>query len=226
MHAELENERKQLIDHWRKRVSRNPDWIVNRLPQIVRMLQASQGDERAQRDLGSYLRQFHDKLGFKAKGSLNGGGLCAGAIFRTQAFIETTQRVGSKVGQSVHIEHTFPIRQLRAEITKRYFQDYVATLVWVLRHSVATAFQEDEKRYLQGRSSTSHALNPTSPEYAKPFARYEKLHNAAGIVWNVFDREIVDPEKFTFQHHLDVVARLLEEAGAAPIMVSIIRSHS
>lgn len=213
-----------MVDHWRKRIRRNPDWIGERLRQVEQILRASQGDAYAQQSLGSCLRQFHDKLGFKAKGSLAAGGLCAGAIFRTQAFIETTERVGSKVDQSVHIEHTFPIRQLTIEITKRPFKEYSATLVWLLTHSVATALHEHEKPYLKGRSSTSDALDPTSPKYLKPFARYERLHKADGIVWNVFDRVRVDPEVFTFQHHLDLIVRLLEEAGATPRMVSSIRN--
>jgi hypothetical protein len=111
MKAELENERKQLLDHWKKRLQKNPDWISDELRQVQRIFSASNGEESAQKSLGSYLRQLHDKLGYKAKGSLSDGGLCAGAIFRTQRFIHTNNRNGSKAGQSVHIEHTFPIKQ-------------------------------------------------------------------------------------------------------------------
>lgn len=176
--------------------------------------------------MGSYLRQFHDKLGFKAKGFLRDGGLCAGAIFRTQAFIDTALRSGSKVGQSVHIEHTFPIKQLRAEIIKAQLPNYLATLTWLLKHSVATAFHDCEKVHLRGWTSNSDALNPESAEYSKPFLRYRNLHSAAGIVWNVFDSREVDAQKFTFNDHLEIVVRLLEEAGAATTMVSDIRSLS
>jgi hypothetical protein len=161
--------------------------------------------------------------GIRQKGSLSDGGLCAGAIFRTQRFIETKNRSGSKAGQSVHIEHTFPIRQLKLEITKRRFRDYVETLAWLLEHSVTTAFHEDEKEHLIGRSSTSDALNPLSRDYLRPFARYEKLHSSAGIVWNVLDAEELDPKTFPFQQHFDLVLRLLHESGASKSMLSRIR---
>jgi hypothetical protein len=105
---------------------------------------------------------------------------------------------------------------------KRRFRDYAETLAWLLEHSVTTAFHESEKEHLIGRSSTSDALNPVSPEYSKPFARYQKLHNSAGIVWNVFDAEKVDPETFTFQRHVDLVLRLLHGAGASKSMVATI----
>jgi hypothetical protein len=224
--AELENERVQLLDHWKKQLTRNPDWIFSELRQVRQIMAASNGDEKATQSLGSHLRQFHDKLGFKAKGSVTDGGLCAGAIFRTQTFIETKERIGSKVRQSVHIEHTFPIRQLRIEIGKCSFESYADALNWLLMHSVTTAFHESEKEHLAGRASSSDALNPTSPEYLKPFARYEKLHQAAGVVWNVFDRQKVDPQTFTFEHHFEVVLGLLEEAGASSKMVSVLRTYT
>jgi len=96
MQSSLKEEKRQLLEQWKKRFQRNPDWISNELPQIQRIFAASNGDLRAQASLGSYLRQLHDKLGFKAKGSPSDGGLCAGAIFRTDAFVSTSQRAGSK----------------------------------------------------------------------------------------------------------------------------------
>jgi hypothetical protein len=60
----------------------------------------------------------------------------------------------------------------------------------------------------------------------KPFLRYERLHGAAGIVWNVFDGQEADPNRFTFEDHLEIVTRLLEEAGAARTMISAIRNCS
>jgi hypothetical protein len=60
----------------------------------------------------------------------------------------------------------------------------------------------------------------------KPFLRYERLHGAAGIVWNVFDGQEVHPNRFTFEDHLEIVTRLLEEAGAARTMISAIRNCS
>jgi hypothetical protein len=66
-------------------------------------------------------------------------------------------------------------------------QGHFAAITWV-----TTAFHESQKAHLTGRDSNSDALNPTSPEYLKPLARYEKLHSSDEIVWNVFDlRQVV-----------------------------------
>ncbi|MGJ4932615.1 hypothetical protein ACQR1I_36765, partial [Bradyrhizobium sp. HKCCYLS2038] len=151
-------ERLQLLTQWKSLIDRNPDWIASPFRQVDLLHAASHGAPIKGRSLASYIRQLHDKLGFKAKGPLTTGGLCAGTIFRTQAFIDTQYRVGSKLGQSVHVEHTFPVRQIALEIVRHPLPDYVATLVWFLTHSVATAFHENEKVYLRGRSSTSDAL--------------------------------------------------------------------
>jgi hypothetical protein len=105
MDAAIENERDQLLKHWGERVRKHPDWISNPLFQVEMIFDASQGNEAALQSLNSRLRQFHDKLGFKAKESLKQGGLCAGAIFRTQRFIATQERSGAKKGpeKTVHI---------------------------------------------------------------------------------------------------------------------------
>src|ERR1700730_8949949 len=221
MKTELETERTQLLNHWGKRLRLSPDL---EFLQAQRIMAASKGDEHATSSLPDDLRKFHDKFGYKAKGKVSKGELCAGAIFRTDTYLKTKQRSGSKKTQSVHIEHTFPINELRAEVAKRRFGDYVATITWLLKHSVTTAFHESEKEHLIGRTSNSDALYLASSEYSKPFARYERLHNAAGIVWNVFDGERVDPESFTFEDHLNVIVRLLDAAGASKSMVSAISS--
>lgn len=220
---ELEAERMQLVDHWKKRLRLSPQL---KFVQVKRILDASNGDERARTSLGDDLRHFHDKFGYKAKGSTRDGGLCAGAIYRTGAFIKTAQRSGSKKGQSVHIEHTFPIKELRAAIVSRRFRSYQEAIAWLLMHSVTTAFHEAQKEHLVGRASRSGALDPSSSDYLRPFARYAKLHSSDEVVWNVFDREKVDPQKFTFRHNLDAVVRLLQEIGAERALVSDVRDAS
>ncbi|MGJ4890261.1 hypothetical protein ACQR1Y_18820 [Bradyrhizobium sp. HKCCYLRH3099] len=224
MKTVIEAERLQLLEHWTTVLERNPDWIANRFTQVERLLAASRGAPATLRALSSCIRQVHDKLGFKAKDSLARGGLCAGAIFRTQAFIDTHTRVGSKLGKTIHIEHTFPVRQLVLEIVKRPFPDYQAMIIWLLTHSVATAFHQSETVHLFGQLSTSDALNSKSAKYLKPFSRYQPLYAAGGKVWNVFDGTIVDINQFTFQDHLDVFRRLLSESGAAPSLVTALQS--
>jgi hypothetical protein len=83
---------------------------------------------------------------------------------------------------------------------------------------------ESEKAHLSGVSSNSNALNPMSTEYLKPFARYKQLHSSEGIVWNVFDRERVDPQKLTFDNHIEIVLRLMKEASASEKLISDIRN--
>jgi hypothetical protein len=229
MKSKLQDERGQLLGHWKKGFNENPDWMISdELYQVQIIFRASNGNENAQKLLKSNLRQFHDKLGFKAKDSLRQGGLCAGAIFRTQAFIETEQeqRIGSKCGQSVHIEHTVPINKLEGAIISRHFPNLIETLSWLLKHSVATAFHEREKEHLRGVTIASGALDPTSSEYLRPFLRYAQLHKAGSVVWNVFDGQKIDPVNFTFKDHLEIVLRLLHEAGASGTMLSDIRSGS
>jgi hypothetical protein len=192
------------------------------------IFKASHGDVDAQNRLNSRLRQFHDKLGFKAKQSIKQGGLCAGAIFRTERFIATQERVGAKKGQekTVHIEHTVPVNVLESEIKDRRFCNYTETLAWLLKHSVTTALHQHEEKHVRERAKDSGALDPSSREYMKPFIRYDALHNAEGVVWNVFDRVKVDREQFTFDDHLRIVCRILEEVEASSDMLASLRSFS
>lgn len=222
----IENERTQLLNHWRQRLRKNPDWISNKLRQVELVFKASRGDAAAIASLNSYLRQFHDKLGFKAKQSVKQGGLCAGAIFRTEKFIATSDRVGAKKEQvkTVHIEHTVPVNVLESEIQKQRFPDYPAALAWLLKHSVTTAFHQKEEEFVRSRARDTGALDSTSSEYMRPFMRYERLHSAEGIVWNVFDGVKIDPKQFTFCDHFEIVCRLLEAAEASPQMLSVLRS--
>ncbi|UPK36898.1 hypothetical protein IVB18_06070 [Bradyrhizobium sp. 186] len=216
----VEKEREQLLQHWRSRVSKRPDWIASEWLQVSRVLAASRGEAVPHKTLASSLRQFHDKLGFMAKGTVPKGGLCAGALFRTAAFIAVESRCGAKgAGKNVHIEHTFPVNQLERAITNRRLDGYAGALAWLLKHSVATAFYETEQKHLDGRTQSSEALTSGSTEYQKPFMRYSILHDAKGVVWNVFDREPVSPKTFTFDDHLDLVCRVLRTVGASSSMI-------
>lgn len=91
MKAELEAERQQLIAHWSKRFRLSPELHFT---QVRRILAASNGDAAAKASLGDDLRHFHDKLGYMAKGMVSAGGLCAGAIFRTDRFIKEKDKEG------------------------------------------------------------------------------------------------------------------------------------
>ncbi|MCK1269758.1 MULTISPECIES: hypothetical protein [unclassified Bradyrhizobium] len=221
----IERERDQMLQHWRKRIANQPDWIASEWKQVNRVFAASSGGTIPHKTLASSLRQFHDKLGFMAKGAAVNGGLCAGALFRTAAFIAVDERCGAKGDRkNVHIEHTFPINQLERAILQQHFVTYAHVLAWLLKHSVATAFHQTEERHLLGRTQSSGALTAASAAYQKPFMRYSCLHDAHGVVWNVFDREPVDPNTFTFKDHLDLVCRVLKTVGASSSMVEQIQA--
>jgi hypothetical protein len=225
MEIQVEQERTQLLDHWEKAIRKNPNWVMNELTQVTAILEASKGDENNQRSIRSYLRQFHDKLGFKAKDSRDAGGLCAGAIFRTRKFIGTAQRSGAKgADKTAHIEHTVPINNLCTAIINSRFSDYRELLAWLLKHSVTTAFHESETKFLDKRHHHTDALNLASVEYQKPFMRYDKLFKDGEAVWNVLHGTKIDQSTFTFQEHFDIVIELLERAGAAKPMLDEIRS--
>src|ERR1700687_4869601 len=116
--------------------------------------------------------------------------------------MDTNPRIGSKLGQTVHIEHTVPVCVLETEIKKRKFSDSTEALAWLLRHSIATGFRKsDEVKYLARVKDSTDALNPASREWNKPFMRYKDLFSDKGTVWNVFDGEKVEPTRFTFDDH-------------------------
>ncbi|MET4481603.1 hypothetical protein [Bradyrhizobium sp. F1.13.3] len=196
-------ERDQLLNHWRTAIAKRRDWTTfHQIESIHSILSGAPSPRRSKFPIRDLLREFHNQLGYKA---LNGG-LCAGAILRTQSFMDTNPRIGSKLGQTVHIEHTVPVCVLESEIKKRKFSDSTEALAW----------------YLAGVRDSTDALNPVSDEWDKPFMRYKTLFSDGGIVWNVFDGEQVEPTRFTFDDHVDIVARLLRHVGAEDSLVGIL----
>jgi hypothetical protein len=225
----IEDERNQLIASWRWRLARQSDWIADPWSQVSLIFAASNGALVDDATLGGQFRQFHNKLGFRAWGSdPNRGGLCGGAIFRTPAFMAVSERrykkkpVGTK---TIHIEHTFPIAMLCSNARKARFANHVGMLRWMLQHSVATATSEPEQRLIHARyRKWSGALDPIyADEFRKPFMRYGHVWSEIGTIWNVFDREEVDPSSFTFDDHLRLICRVLSVAGADPSFIAALR---
>jgi hypothetical protein len=211
---------------WQSVMTKRPDWTTQKYSQVQNIVDMGLDRAAPASTVSSWLRQFHDKLGFKAKGSEADGGLCAGAIFRTQSFMETGSRIGSKKGQSVHIEHTVPICVLRAQILSRSFSSYAEALTWLLKHSVTTAFHHPEQAHLKAVSRTSEAFLPASVGYLRPFSRYGNVSALEGMVWNVFDRKLVELRSFSFDDHIATVLRLMHEAGAEPAMLQQIEQYA
>jgi hypothetical protein len=219
---QADEERGQLLAHWKGLLERCPDWTTtNRFYQIEKITEGQSSTQAP-----DWLRAFHNKLGFKALGTLSKGGLCAGAIFRTQSFMNTKNRIGSRSGQSVHIEHTVPICVLREQIQSRSFSNYSETLVWILKHSVTTAFNHCETEHLKGMHIATKAFDRMLPEQKnKPFLRYKALFDSKGEVWNVLTGEPIKPDRFTFNDHIEAVIQLLNTAGASRTLVNQIEEH-
>lgn len=102
---------------------------------------------------GDFFRQIHDKLGWKAKETLDQGGLCAGAIYRSIKFINIEQgsRNGSKKnGRNIHIEHTVPVKALTDYINQQIENECCAGKLyeWTLRHSICTAVSVVEQKII------------------------------------------------------------------------------
>ncbi|MGE4431932.1 MAG: hypothetical protein AB7E05_14450 [Sphingobium sp.] len=189
--------------------------------------------------LRDQLRAFHDRLGYCAKGSLKSGGLCVGTLYRTREFIEQhqEQRIGSKkiVGiigdaRTVHVEHTVPVRELalgiaRLDAAARRNRHFL--LAWLLRHSVATAFAKGQERFHKGFTSSSLVFDRTADaEFNRPFARYFHLRAGAPEVWNIWSGQIVEPGRFTFDSHIEMMLDLLRECGASASALDRIAHHA
>lgn len=210
---QIDFERDQLLAQWKRAFARQSCWFTSPPPQVKRVLALETADR------GMAVRKFHDKLGFCAKGTLKTGGLCAGAIFRTQAFIDLPQdeRSGSRATQTVHIEHTVPAGviagRLGAQLSDvRHTGDL--SLAWLFKHSVVTAMRKgQDASFLRGVTRSTTAFDAGLDE-GKPFRRYRELFAANEIVWDVWNRKEVDPDNFTFHSHIETVLDILHEAGA------------
>lgn len=214
----IEQEREQLLAHWTRVFRRNPCWFTSPPPQLTSVLSPNTPDR------GMAVRKFHDKVGFCAKGRVQTGGLCAGTIFRTAAFIDLPQEARSgarpRSGASlptIHIEHTVPANVLARELASKV--DAGASLevglAWLLKHSVTTAMKKGQDAdFLKGVTRTTTAFNLCPEEAEKPFKRYSKLFAAKERVWDVWNRSEIDPDEMTFVLHFETVLSILHEAGA------------
>lgn len=209
----IEQEREQLLAQWTRIATKLPCWLSSPPRPVEKVL----ARDTSANDRRSAIRQVHDKLGFCAKGELRKGGLCAGTIFRTAAFINLSQesRSGARSTQTVHIEHTVPVNVLACELESRLGERPDAGLAWLFKHSVTTAMRKGQDRaYLQGVTRTTAAFDFGAIDEGKPFKRYSALFGAGEQVWDVWNRKEVDPDELTFEDHFETVLSVLREAGA------------
>lgn len=223
--AAVRAERDELVRTWRAIFAKTPDPAAATFLQLERIAARTDGKKAVSDDL----RKVHDRFGWMAKESTFAG-KCAGALYRTHAFIQlpAAQRIGKKKGQTIHIEHTIPVnvlatRWLVAEAASD--ADKAATLAWVLRNTVATAFHKDEQKTLRKVSSSSDCYVEGTTGFGRPFARYAQLHEGGGRVWDVMNEVEVEASVFTLDHHFDNVITLAEEAGASTDFVSHLKRY-
>lgn len=228
-------ERQQLLAHWTKRLNSSTDrcWIRDPLPQITRLMTAEA------KAIPSQLRQLHDRWGYCAKGRVDTGGLCAGAIYRSAAFMRIPQkdRSGQKTvvgrhgdARTVHMEHTVPVSVLAHQI-RRLPQDVQADpagmLAWLLRHSVTCAFAKEQEAFSKGFTQGTNAFNSAQPEeFGRPFARYNHLKTGPIEVWNVWTGEKIDGDSFHFDDHMATVFDLLKKADASQACLDMLGRSS
>ncbi|MCK1519302.1 hypothetical protein [Bradyrhizobium sp. 17] len=111
---------------------------------------------------------------------------------------------------------------MAAQLRKKPPSGGFDALSWLLKHFVATAFRKgDDKKYLKGVHRTTDAFDNGE----RPFMRYKQLLDDGGVVWNVFDHQMVDKE-FNFVLHLEVVIRLLEHVIAEKSFIRAIERRA
>ncbi|UYW26612.1 hypothetical protein OKC48_25730 [Methylorubrum extorquens] len=177
-------------------------------PQLARI---SGGDVR-----NIDLRHLHNRFGWQAGGNV----LCAGALYRTEAFITLPdeQRCGNKVGQTIHIEHTVPVVTLVEKPKTRKFQSSVDALIWLLGHSVTVAVRAGEGKsdsdckrsnmVHAGQSRRTHVFEAEHEDEGLPFRRYDASKHSK--IWDVVNQRSIDPDRFSFAEHRANMSKVLE----------------
>lgn len=230
----IDEENKQVKDHWNKICLSvtNKNWLEStswKIKQISDLLNKSDLDNTSKKKLiNGHIRKFTDKLGQQAWGYLDKGGQCAGAIYRTVAFmdLDISQRKGSKKLKTIHIEHTVPASVLAQKLIEidrvgeeKINPEYI--LFYLLKYSVCTAMLDEQGKrgalIRVGFAASTDAFSPNSSGYDKPFMRYNKAFIDSNVIWDVWNKKIVDPEKFTFFDHLCTLGEIATECGVNDI---------
>jgi hypothetical protein len=232
---DLEYERNQAFEYWQK-----IKWeAFNRsIDKVVSTLHNPNIDLNAKKtDINSRIRKIHDRLGYRAFGSglsgLNEGGLCAGALYRSESFIKTKQELRDGRNRdkkavpehlvTVHIEHTVPVGVLVSQLIEmsQIFQLSSETVLdWLLRHSVTTAM-------LHGQGKTGELVRSgyaiKTDVFAKkhddenyPFRRYQR---GMDRIFNIVDGSEVQLNDFSFDDHSENIFKFLELIKS-PITIS------
>lgn len=182
-------------DHTADLLRWNNHWSNIQTLKIQKTLRRIINDLLSGQKISHRLRSFHDILGYKAKDTAEKGGLCVGCLYQSKRFLELPfeQRSGRKIAQTVHVEHTVPIRVLETYIQLFYTKNIAESdlklldqslwnqtwLYWFLfKYSVTTAMTPDEGHesprgmVLQGLGRNSYALDKNHLYFNQPMLRY------------------------------------------------------
>lgn len=184
-------------DHANDQLRWNKHWSSISPVRLQKALRRIINDVLSGQRISHRLRVFHDILGYKAKDTAEKGGLCVGCVYQSKGFqqIPFEQRSGRKVSQTVHVEHTLPIRVLEKCIGMFYTKHIAERdlelidqdlwnqtwLYWFLfKYSVTTAMTPDEGHEYprglvrHGLGRNSHALDQNHMYFNQPMLRYEQ----------------------------------------------------
>lgn len=220
---QLKHEFDQLLTHWR---SIDLAYLEKYAAKVAGQFIGG----AANRDKGHYIRQYHNVLGYRAGMGLSEGGLCAGCLYRTEAFIKLPQdlRTGKKQHPAhltkVHVEHTIPVAVLSSAIDRMgpALWNAKAAGEYLLANSIATAMLEPEGQMpkgderpdalvLSGYSQKTGAFVEGHQHFGRPFMRYTARASRPRI-FNVLTSVEIDVETFTMTDFRNDLQLLLQAA--------------
>ena len=206
----IEREREQLLTYWSRLFGEDGGKLNQNSAPLQRLF-------ARKKSTSMDVRKVHDAFGWCAKKPK----LCAGAIYRTEAFIaiEPSQRDPSKPRgvskerwpRNIHIEHTVLASQLHRMWLDREPRGET-DCTFFIANGVATAMHADEERAL---GTDYRTINPCFERGAEglPFQRYRTLPKGA-VIRNVYTGEAVDIQTYSLNDHRRTVRALLKEAKA------------
>lgn len=215
---DINHEREQLLNHWKKV---DPKRLHNKVNKLVAALQ--EGDLT---NASMHIRKFHDILGYMAKDGPESGGKCAGCLYRSGSFMQLKQphristRKNSSLKTTIHLEHLIPVVVLRNKL-----QELVARhaareeiLRFVLASSIAVGvhFMQrdgDDALVRPGLHANSHVFTPGHEEEGLPFRRYREIDDLGYKIFNVVTGEQVNLQIHTLEQARADLIELVKQSG-------------
>lgn len=193
------------------------------------------GEVQDAKKIRQAIRHVHDFYGWMARtGSKRGKrSNCAGALYRTHGFLSIKRRDGTRRKKinntrNIHIEHTVPVKVLKAALMAKLSQFSTVEKLhrFLIERSICVAFSHEEECLL--RDVGIHpSKNPAFDQDGRqlhnfPFQRYRPLkkHRKRFGVVNVVDGKEIDLENFTIADHaatLKKASRLV--SGSQAVML-------